>query len=213
MVLDNDGKVLPVADLGIAGDDLFNQDLWFGPRPSLEKVGCGFIHPIVYAVVFNEDSQVLVYKRPDKGEGENRLAGNMSCGIGGHIELDDQDTDSDETYEFLATANIALDRELAEELRLELPTEEVDLVFSMPEGLIYDTSNEVGKVHLGLMYCIEIENNDTLEILEPGRVDESIEAPAFMDIEEALALPNLENWSKIALTFLAQEFAALETLE
>ena len=97
---------------------------------------------------------VLLVQRTSKG-GEARLHESWSIGLGGHIEPIDVPTNSPaatvaDARQFFATA---LGRELAEELVLPAADR-------MPAprllGLINDDSTEVGKVHAGLAYCIDV---------------------------------------------------------
>lgn len=98
---------------------------------------------VAYSVVRSGD-RYLTYLR-GKGQGEKRLHGNRSLGFGGHINSGDQ-------------ANLFLDdhlkaaafRELDEEIRVPPG---VDLRVA---GLINDDSNDVGKVHLGLVYVADL---------------------------------------------------------
>lgn len=84
-----------------------------------------------------------------RGTSETRLHGAWSIGLGGHVEPDDaQRTTADATAFFAA----ALLRELHEELDLgpdPLPAPRL-------MGLINDDSTEVGAVHAGLAYVLDL---------------------------------------------------------
>lgn len=87
-----------------------------------------------------------------RGQGEARLHGAWSIGLGGHVEPEDAAGDRswrDHGAEFFACSLL---RELREELdwRLE-QVPQPRLV-----GLINDDSTEVGSVHAGLAYLLEV---------------------------------------------------------
>lgn len=86
-----------------------------------------------------------------KGQSEARLHGSWSIGLGGHVEPEDQvpgGTDAEGGRFFAA----ALARELHEELDLggtPVPTPRL-------LGLLNDDSTEVGQVHAGLAYVLDL---------------------------------------------------------
>ena len=123
-------------------------------------------------------SHFLAYTRGKKGS-ETRLHALKSIGVGGHVEPCD------------GPARDALQwgmmRELREELHLSSPTTEQFL------GLINDDSNEVGAVHLGLAYLIDV-------VEEPMCADLALVNP----ILEPLALlrakaDQFETWSRLLM--------------
>lgn len=84
-----------------------------------------------------------------KGQSEARLHGACSIGIGGHVEPEDGGPQGPVDAAFFAGS---LQRELAEELHLEhLPLPAPTLL-----GLLNDDSTDVGRVHAGLVYCIDL---------------------------------------------------------
>jgi len=96
---------------------------------------------------------VLLVQRTNKG-GEARLHESWSIGLGGHINpVDEQPLGQDPTApDAQAFFAAALQRELHEELRLPdapLPTPRL-------LGLINDDSTNVGQVHAGLAYCVDL---------------------------------------------------------
>jgi predicted NUDIX family phosphoesterase len=88
--------------------------------------------------------------RRTKGQSEARLHGAWSIGIGGHVEpVDGAPAAALGATFFLA----ALGRELAEELELRhIGTLEPRFL-----GLLNDDSTEVGAVHAGLVYAVDVE--------------------------------------------------------
>ena len=88
--------------------------------------------------------------RRTKGQSEARLHGSHSIGIGGHVEPEDQAVGVEvDGGRFFAQA---LTRELREEIQFG------DLEIPAPRflGLINDDSTEVGRVHAGLAYALDL---------------------------------------------------------
>lgn len=107
-----------------------------------------YVQIIPYVIVRNLD-MIYLYQRSVK-QGEDRLHGKFSIGIGGHIE--DDDVHGQETFaDILANA---IEREMDEEICFtDIPDPDFDdLTFI---GLMYDPSTPVGRVHLGVMFCLE----------------------------------------------------------
>lgn len=141
--------------------------------------------------VIRKDGRILCYKRT-KSSGESRLHEKWSVGIGGHIN--DQDaTDTDEMYEVLSNGTT---RELTEELEWGANADPRP----MPGGLIYDPNNAVGLVHFGLVIIIDVicEND------YPRLREDALTQLKWLSTEEAIKLPNLENWSRMVLEELCQ---------
>lgn len=90
----------------------------------------------------------LFLVRRTAAQGEARLHGSWSIGLGGHVEPDDAQKQVDGSTFFAA----ALRRELAEELDLR----QVDLPPARFVGLVNDDSTEVGRVHAGLVYAVDL---------------------------------------------------------
>lgn len=101
------------------------------------------------------DAAVLTYRRPDGGE--SRLSQMRSVGFGGHIDPEDAEVDDDGKLDVVQTVLSAVSRELAEELGISVGTDSLELI-----GVINDKSNDVGKVHLGLLYCFELPAGEKL---------------------------------------------------
>jgi predicted NUDIX family phosphoesterase len=94
---------------------------------------------IPYIVVRQSGGHILCYPRHGA---ESRLHGFYSCGLGGHIDLDD----ARGTFEETVAAGMT--RELKEELA-DFREDRVELVY---RGIINETESAVGQVHLGLVY-------------------------------------------------------------
>ena len=103
---------------------------------------------IPYAI-FHHQGQYLHYTRGKSG-GESRLHAQGSIGIGGHINPVDERADPLGRETYLA----GVEREIDEELIIRgSHTNQI-------VALLNDDSNEVGKVHLGVVHLFELENAD-----------------------------------------------------
>lgn len=175
--------------------------LIIGQRERLEHDAS--VRQLLPYVVMNQmcedgESRFIVYRR-GKGVGESRLAGNVSIGFGGHIDLADVVTAVDSVVDLRATMVKACDRELEEEVLCDGVPLRDQTVHSV--GLITDNSDKVGLVHLGMvMICsipmgVEVTcREEELEILKPMTANELLSS----------GLP-LENWTKIILRAIVGE--------
>ncbi len=114
----------------------------FMPRSKAEKDPS--YKQIIPYVIMACDGKYLSYVRGAKA-GEKRLLGNMSIGIGGHINPIDADNSSLFAYLY-ENYLTAVEREVAEEVSVE--TGHSDRIVA----LLNDDSNEVGSVHLGIVH-------------------------------------------------------------
>lgn len=143
---------------------------------------------IIPYAIFRHGDRYLHYVRGG-GSGEKRLAAKGSIGIGGHIN----DTDHAASSLDKDAYTIGVEREIDEELNLTGGhTQEI-------LGLINDDSNEVGKVHLGVVHLFTLESDE----VTPG--EDNIENLTFLTLEElAERRDSLETWSRICLEGLLQ---------
>jgi predicted NUDIX family phosphoesterase len=133
-------------------------------------------------------SSILNYTRGKSG-GEDRLHAKLSVGVGGHINP--VDTGNGRTGKDAYFA--AVERELQEELVFD--TAHTNRI----AALLNDDSNEVGRVHLGIVHVIELENT---------RVHAREDALANLSFNELVELqgilfPNLESWSQNVIQDIA----------
>ncbi len=115
---------------------------------------------------------------------ENRLFYKYSIGIGGHINEEDIDKSNDLIYS-------GLKREFNEELiyRGKFKSKII--------GLINDDFDDVGKVHFGIAYLIEIESSD-IEVREKSKMEGKL-----VNKKELLRYKNkMERWSQIMIANL-----------
>lgn len=135
---------------------------------------------IIPYVVLCRGDEVFATRRLNKG-GEQRLHGLISLGIGGHINLETDGDGDDVLY-----------RGLKREVK-----EEVDITFKsafVPRGLINDDSNDVGKVHLGMFFTLDVEGDVSVretDKLEGFWVDRS---------ELESMMPDMETWSRLVVS-------------
>lgn len=151
--------------------------IFSGTMPRLEaETNFNFKHAIVYAII-RVNGKILFYTRTPKGN-EDRLHNNWSCGFGGHVNS---------THSNFIDA---IKQELEEELNL-------NNIFPKLLGYINDDSNEVGKVHIGALYLVDVDNvsigEDKISNLTLCDIDEAV---------EKIKKENVESWSKIAISAL-----------
>ncbi|CAM3978787.1 NUDIX domain-containing protein [Staphylococcus xylosus] len=104
---------------------------------------------ISYCILENENDELLVYERLSGG-GEARLHGQSSIGVGGHMN----DVKGAESINEVLRVNAQ--RELEEEVGLS-ESKSQNLAYI---GFINDDTNEVGEVHLGVVFKIHVNSND-----------------------------------------------------
>lgn len=167
------------------------------------------VQPIPYAAIIapagpdSDEAKVLVYKRSAAG-GEKRLQDKWSIGIGGHINA----SDVDYYYTQYSTEGVdspayaCLVRELFEELGMdELKCDAV----LMSNDVIYDDSEDVSSVHIGLHYIFILESIPELNVEDALT---SVEWVSLNDIAQGTEIYNkLEGWSKIIADRLLKTLA------
>ena len=166
--------------------ELFNPEhLSYRPRSEMET-NPSFKQLIPYVVFRYTDkggSQTVFAYTRGKGQGESRLHSKRSLGVGGHISSVDA-TDMN-PYE--------------EGMRREL-TEEVDIRTEYSGkcvGLINDDQTDVGRVHLGIVHLLDVEQPN----IHP-RESEIIQA-GFYDVDSLRDdIDSFETWSQICLNTL-----------
>lgn len=149
-----------------------------------------------------KDIEVQSYQRTKK-VGEERLGGKFSVGFGGHIDKTDVATDDDSIVLLKETIQHNLEREVGrEELRfvtadgIEVnPTDHPELFRFAHLGFIRDDSNNVGKVHLGLVNIIFIPRSFTVSVRE----EELKDGPRLTFAQLRESGLDFENWSRILI--------------
>lgn len=141
---------------------------------------------IPYAL-FRHNGKFINYMRSKSG-GEARLHAKRSMGIGGHINPEDEREDHLGMETYLA----GVEREINEELNIQGGyTQKI-------VALLNDDSNEVGKVHLGVVHLFELETDQVTSN------EDAIADLKFSSIEELQGEmhENLESWSQICADIL-----------
>lgn len=161
-----------------------------GQREALEK-DPSYRQVLPYVVMAKTEdgkTKVFAYRRGN-GVGEARLSGNVSIGIGGHIDLADVVVEGS-VVDTMGTILKSMSRELGEEVVLQDAGESLELGSL---GILLDNSNDVGKVHMGMVILATLPEGAGAECRE-----EELETLGFMTPQELLdsGLP-LENWTRI----------------
>jgi predicted NUDIX family phosphoesterase len=133
-------------------------------------------------VIFSNGDKIFVYQRSSTSD-ESRLRKKYSIGIGGHIDDDDQGEN------ILDLVHNAMLREVEEEIGIVTAINQYTLL-----GFLNDNTNDVGRVHFGLVFQypylenIPFQGGETDILLERKIVP----IPEMQEIYEFL-----EGWSKI----------------
>jgi predicted NUDIX family phosphoesterase len=181
-----------------------NSDLIIRERAQLEQdEAYRQIIPYVCLAVADEEKTVFIPYRRNQGVGESRLAGKVSVGFGGHIDLADI-VHQDSVVDLFQTIGNAATRELGEELIFEGASSEEISMFD--NGLLIDNSNEVGRVHVGVILTALLPkgmtvkaNEEELEVLAPMTATELLESGL-----------ELEPWTKIVLEAVVENTKLVE---
>ena len=169
------------------------------------------VQPIPYTVViapFGEEGEakVLMYKRSPKG-GETRLQDKYSIGIGGHINgIDVENYFASPTEDSPCSA--CMFRELFEELGVDELNCEAVMLSDKP---IYDDSEDVSSVHIGLLYTVILENVPNINVEEALTSVEWVSIPDLAPGTERY--DKLEGWSKYVAELLVNSLTELEEKE
>lgn len=134
----------------IQGNDIFNvlSEYEVKRRGDMEEDPT-FKQLISYCLLENEKGELLVYERLSGG-GEERLHGQSSIGVGGHMN---DVVGADSINEVL---RVNAQRELEEEVGLaKEDSQNMEYL-----GFINDDNNEVGKVHMGVVFKITVSTSD-----------------------------------------------------
>lgn len=138
-------------------------------------------------VLIRLNGQFVHYSRSKAG-GEARLHSKRSMGIGGHINPEDKREDHLGYETYMA----GVEREIAEEVVIDGSyTQKI-------VGLLNDDSNEVGKVHLGVVHLFDIEGTD-VKSNEDAIADLQLSSIAELKGEYH---ESLETWSQFCADIL-----------
>ena len=141
-----------------------------------------FKQPIVYAVTVDpKTNKVFAFQRGVKST-ESRLHGNRCRGVWWHIDKDESIIDN------IIVTN--LEREIEEEIGMK------DNYSTSILGYINDDSNEVGQVHFGIVFVVELDHT---QIQSDGIEIEKGDFYHIDELEKKVVEWNVENWSTLIL--------------
>lgn len=162
---------------------LASDQLTFGRRGEMET-DPSFKQLIPYVILqwTNDDGVVHVFRYTrGGGSGEARLHAKQSIGIGGHISAEDAEGEGNPYL-------IGMQRELDEEVTIDSAYED------HREGLLYDPSNDVGKVHLGIVHRFVLEQPNV------SSNEDDLADGGFVPLSQLRQESDrLETWSQLAL--------------
>ena len=148
---------------------------------------------IIPYVLFVHNGRVLYYVRGKKA-GEQRLVSKGSIGIGGHMNDGDQSLFA---FQGIDAYKAGVQREINEELVIE--TDYTNKIVA----LLNDDSNEVGKVHLGVVHVFHLASDRV------AKREQMITNLCFLTPEELAARRDtLESWSQICVDHLPRLLAS-----
>lgn len=138
---------------------------------------------IIPYMLFEHNGSYFVMQRK-KDASETRLANKYSLGIGGHMRKEDI-TDGATIFEWAK-------REFEEEVSF------TGNIHIKPLGILNDDTNDVGKVHLGLVLILHADNGNI-------SIKDEHKSGQMFTLEECIALlPSMESWSQLVLKKLAE---------
>lgn len=136
--------------------------------------------------------RIFQYTR-GSGQGEQRLHSKKSVGVGGHI--------SSLEAHFHDPYMAGMQRELEEEVEFKIADYQRTIGQSMI-GLINDDSNEVGRVHLGVVHV--------LDVIEPKIIprEKDLVDAGFWSLPELMeSIDRFESWSQFVIRRLHGQLA------
>jgi predicted NUDIX family phosphoesterase len=156
---------------------------------------------VAYDVIKSGNSY-LTYKRTEKGE-ESRLWKKYSLGVGGHINYDDKKQSTLFDSGFFVQA---VQREIEEEIVIDPP-----YVLGKPslKCFINDDSDDVGRVHFGLVWLSEIKYPKGVRSPSKAkgivRGKKGLAELKFCDIDALKASKSdFETWSQLIIDYLSR---------
>lgn len=173
----------------LKSDVMYNQERFsWQPRGTCETDPT-YKQVIPYVVYYDLAlDSYLVYQRK---LGDSRLTGKWSLGIGGHVnEIDES------IFSIKQTICANINRELSEELG-EDRARPTDQWWNYFRGYIYDPSDEVGSVHLGLVFLRPMALSEKYVFEDTEHSFEVVSYQGVKDLYE-----NMENWSRAVIDAL-----------
>jgi predicted NUDIX family phosphoesterase len=181
------------------------------PRFMLEK-STTELHFIPYIKITNRSGdRVMVYQRPARDDGEARLDGQFSIGLGGHPDSKAFQYDNHVLTLEQSLWNAAWS-EFIQEIRIEMPGEpsqdgtgrnSIDITETAvgdlkSVGFIYDPSDDVGLTHVAVLFEVTVSDkaifvpNSPTEVREPHweHIGDIVRDTKFHEGQ-------YENWSRL----------------
>jgi predicted NUDIX family phosphoesterase len=157
----------------------------FQPRSAMELDPT--YKQIIPYMVFQHDARYFLMQRRATTS-EQRLKNLYSLGIGGHVQQ--QDVVSTDLMDW---ARREFNEEVAYSGNLTVKT----------VGILNDDSNEVGRVHMGLVLLLQGDSGDISikSELKNGQLLTLAECKTYYD--------QLESWSRLVLNFLMEKYHSL----
>lgn len=163
-------------------DKIIGEKLYFFLSRKEVEDNPDFKQLIPYVIIMYRD-KILYYVR-GKGSGEKRLNLSGSIGIGGHINYFDFNLFQTDKDAYIS----AMKREVFEEI-------EINSTFdSKIVGVLNDDSNEVGKVHFGVIHLLKLHSN---KVSKKEKEITKITFKSISEIEKEFDI--LETWSKLCV--------------
>lgn len=151
----------------------------FLPR-SLMEIDDTYKQVIPY-LIFTHDNRYFLMQRHAKAS-ETRLQNKFSLGIGGHIYQ--KDIQTDDIYAWA-------EREFHEEIHYTDSFAKIESI-----GILNDDSNDVGRVHIGLVLLLHGNSSDI-------GIKSELASGKLVSLEECEAYgPYLESWSRMVYDYL-----------
>jgi predicted NUDIX family phosphoesterase len=154
---------------------------------------------LVVYVLINHERTFLSYQRTPKTT-EARLKALYSIGIGGHVNVDDQIQPTLFGANEAAWKDFVLKavrREVSEEVQIEWANAQEPRLICF----VNDDSNDVGKVHFGVVFVVKLAKPSVALRGERG-----IGKLSFRSLPELISMSDtLETWSQLLVDFLSRE--------
>lgn len=173
-------------------------------RDVIEHEGSGYVHPVSYAILVDQNGFVFLYQRA-KGVGEERLLGKTSLGVGGHIDYHAEKQGKYNPADLRKIILGSLVQELEEEIHdpyaepdLKPPPELYSQFF---QGIMYDPRQPVERVHLALVFMIPVVDVNAITLNEPFLIKQD---PVHFtrSFHPGIQEMNFELWSSFLLEHL-----------
>ena len=174
---------------------------WLEQDPTYRQV---LPYIVLYRINAQGQREYFAYRRTS-GVGESRLAGNASVGVGGHLDVQDLRVfDNTNVLHLFDSMTSGATREIAEEVKIHAPASgdvggllQYDLNGMIPSLVVLDDTNEVGQVHAGMVFFIEVPADATVTVAEAELEQFGVPMQTAKALLEG-GLP-LENWTRFVL--------------